>query len=83
MGVGLIIHVICRFGCNDGSCKFCSQNLCRGECLGCLNGSYGPGYSAYPYRDGKMLSPGLKMNTHNTAAFDSRVAPGFGGLICP
>ena len=36
MGVGLII---CS---NDGSCKFCSQNLYRGECLGCLNGSYGP-----------------------------------------
>ena len=38
-GVGLII---CRVGCNDGSCKFCSQNRYRGECLGCLNGSYGP-----------------------------------------
>ena len=39
MGVGLII---CRVGCNDGSCKFCSQNLYRGTRLGCLNGSYGP-----------------------------------------
>ena len=39
MGVGLII---CTVGCNDGSCKFCSHNLYRGKCLGCLNGSYGP-----------------------------------------
>ena len=39
MGVGLIV---CGVGCNDGRCKFCSQNLYRGECLGCLNGSYGP-----------------------------------------
>ena len=29
-------------GSRDGSCKFCSQNLYRGECLSCLNGSYGP-----------------------------------------
>ena len=41
MGVGLIIWIV---GSRDGSCKFCSQNLYRGECLGCLNGSYGPVY---------------------------------------
>ena len=61
MGVGLII---CRVGCNDGSCKFCSQNLYRGECLGCLNGSYGPACltDLLPLYAGRQAGKNLNLN---------------------
>ena len=63
MGVGLII---CRVGCNDGSCKFCRQNLYRGTRLGCLNGSYGPGIAIET--PGKL--PDDIVETENLCALD-------------